>query len=120
VYRFGAPLYFANATLFLEDVERLVTEPPAPVRWFVLDAQAMVDIDTSGAAALSRAIILLKKRNITIAVSRADRAFRSWMEKYELMPLIDPRRFYPTNRHAAEAFRREAAGPAAPDRKANS
>ncbi len=107
VYRFGAPLYFANATLFLDDVERLVTESPTPVRWFVLDAQAMVDVDTTGAGVLGQAIAMLKKRNITVAVSRADGAFRSWLEKYELIKLIDQRRFYPTNRHAAEAFRQE-------------
>ena len=105
VYRFGAPLYFANATLFLDDVERLVTQAPTPVRWFVLDAQAMVDVDTTGAGVLRQAITLLKKRNITFAVSRADRSFRSWLERYDLMELIDPDRFYPTNRHAAQAFR---------------
>ena len=48
VYRFGAPLYFANATRFLDDVERLATQGPVPVRWFVLDAEAMVDVDTDG------------------------------------------------------------------------
>jgi SulP family sulfate permease len=107
VYRFGAPLYFANASLFLDDVERLVAQAPTPVRWFVLDAQAMVDVDTSGAQALRQAIELLKKQNITVAVSRADRAFRSWLERYELLELIDEQRFFPTNRHAAEAFRVE-------------
>ena len=49
IYRFGAPLYFANATLFLDEVEQLIDRAPAPVRWFVLDAEAMVDVDTSGA-----------------------------------------------------------------------
>jgi sulfate permease, SulP family len=119
VYRFGAPLYFANATLFLDDVERLVTQSPIPVRWFVLDAEAMVDVDTTGAGALGQAITMLKKRDITFAVSRADRSFRSWLERYELMKLIDQGRFYPTNRHAAEAFRAEATGAAGPDRRAN-
>ena len=56
---------------------------------------------------LRQAIELLAERKVTLAVSRADRAFRSWLEKYELMPLIDPGRFYPTNRHAAAAFRRD-------------
>ncbi len=109
VYRFGAPLYFANATLFSDEVERLVTEAPAPVRWFVLDAEAMVDVDTTGAGVLRQAIAMLAKRNVTFAVSRADRSFRSWLERYELMGLIDQRRFYPTNRHAAEAFRQDQA-----------
>jgi MFS superfamily sulfate permease-like transporter len=49
VYRFGAPLYFANASLFEEEVEGLITQATTPVKWLVLDTQAMVDIDTSGA-----------------------------------------------------------------------
>ena len=65
----------------------------------------MVHVDTTGAGVLRQAITLLKKKNITFAVSRADRSFRSWIEKYHLMELIDPARFYPTNRHAAQAFR---------------
>ena len=109
VYRFGAPLYFANSTLFLDDVERLVSQASTPVRWFVLDAQAIVDVDTTGAGVLRQAITLLKKQNITFAVSRADRSFRSWIERYHLMELIEPGRFYPTNRHAAQAFRQSPA-----------
>lgn len=48
----------------------------------------------------------------TVAVTRADRPFRDWLEKYELMKLVDSDRFYPTNRHPAAAFR-EATAPAA-------
>jgi MFS superfamily sulfate permease-like transporter len=105
VYRFGAPLYFANATLFLEEVEQLLARVPYPVRWFVLGAEAMVDVDTTGAEVLRQAITMLAERDITFAVSRADRSFRSWLEKYGLMELIDQNCFYPTNRHAAAAFR---------------
>jgi MFS superfamily sulfate permease-like transporter len=109
VYRFGAPLYFANATLFLDEVEQLVERAPTPVRWFVLDAEAMVDVDTTGAGVLRQAITMLADRKIAFAVSRADRSFRSWLERYDLMELIDQRRFFPTNRHAAVAFRKELA-----------
>jgi len=65
----------------------------------------MVDVDTTGAGVLGQAITMLKKRNITIAVSRASRSFRSWLERYGLMTLVDQGLFFPTNRHAAEAFR---------------
>jgi MFS superfamily sulfate permease-like transporter len=107
VYRFGAPIYFANAALFLEEVEQLLARTSPPVRWFVLDAEAIVDVDTTGAGVLRQAITMAAKRDVTFAVSRAGRSFRSWFEKYHLMALIDPSRFYPTNRHAAEAFREE-------------
>jgi len=110
VYRFGAPLFFANATLFLDEVEQLIDRSPTPVRWFVLDAEAMVDVDTTGAEALRQTITVLADRRVVFAVSRADRSFRSWLEKYELMGLIDQKRFYPTNRHVAAAFREDQAG----------
>jgi hypothetical protein len=48
---------------------------------------------------------MLTGRGITFAVSRAHPSFLGWLEKYELLALIDPGRFYPTNRHAATAFR---------------
>ena len=105
IYRFGAPLYFANTTLFLDEIEQLLDQAATPVRWFVLDAEAMVDVDTTGAGVLRQAITMLAERDVTFAVSRASRSFRSWLEKYDLMELIDESRFYPTNRHAAEAFR---------------
>ena len=108
VYRFGAPLYFANATLFLDEVEQLIDQASTPVSWFVLNAEAMVDIDTTGAEVLRQAITMVTDREITFAVSRADQAFRTWLEKYDLMELIDPNHFYPTNRHALAAFREDA------------
>ena len=59
---------------------------------------------------LPQAIELLAKLDIVFAVSRADRAFRSWLTKYDLMELIDEERFYPTNRHASAAFRAKREG----------
>jgi len=107
IYRFGAPLYFANASQFLDEVELMANQTSTPVRWFVLDAEAISDVDTTGAQVLRQAITLLAKHKITFAVSRADRSFRSWLEKYDLAELIELDHFYPTNRHAAAAFRKE-------------
>ena len=56
---------------------------------------------------MRQAITLLAGHDITFAISRADRSFRSWLEKYELMERIDQAHFYPTNRHAAAAFRED-------------
>ena len=107
VYHFGSPLYFANASLFLDEIERLLDTAARPVRWFVLDAEAMIDVDTTGAGVMRQAISLMAERKVTFAVSRSSATFRRWLEKYELLELIPPERFYPTNRHAAEAFKAE-------------
>ena len=74
IYRFGAPLYFANATLFEEEVEKLVMQATTPVKWFVLDAEAMIDIDTTGEEVLHQVLTWLDKRGVSVAVSRANQS----------------------------------------------
>jgi high affinity sulfate transporter 1 len=108
IYRFGAPLYFANATLFEEEVEKLVTQAATPVKWFVLDAEAIVDIDTTGEQALHQVLTWLANCGVTVAVSRANQPTSALLERYHLMKLIGEDRLYPTNRHAIEAYRKEA------------
>ena len=107
IYRFGAPLYFANATLFEEEVEKLVTQAATPVKWLVLDAEAMVDIDTTGLETLHQVLTMLTKRGVTVAVSRANQSTAALLENYHLLHLIGENRLYPTNRHAIAAFRKE-------------
>jgi MFS superfamily sulfate permease-like transporter len=114
IYRFGAPLYFANATLFEEEIEKLVTQATAPVKWFVLDAEAMVDIDTSGEEVLHQVLTWLAKRGVTVAVSRANQPTSALLAHYHLLELIGEKRLYPTNRHAMAAFRTET-GQAPPE-----
>ena len=107
VYRFGAPLYFANATLFEEEVEKLVSQDATPVKWFVLDLEAMVDIDSSGAETLHQVLTSLTNRGVIVALSRANQTTANLLAHYHLLELIGENRLYPTNRHAIAAFRLE-------------
>ena len=52
IYAFGAELFYANATRFTEEVMGIVEGADPPLRWFVLDAAAMGDLDYSGADTL--------------------------------------------------------------------
>jgi SulP family sulfate permease len=114
IYRFGAPLYFANAAFFEEEVEKLVTKSAPPVKWIVLDAEAMVDIDTTGEEVLHQVLTSLANRGVTVAVSRANQPTAALLARYHLLELIGKNRLYPTNRHATAAFRRET-GQAKPE-----
>jgi sulfate permease, SulP family len=115
-YRFGSSLYFANANLFEEEVERLVTQAPTPIKWFVLDGEAINDIDTTGAEALHQSLTLLAKHGVTFAISRAAQKVSNLLKRYHLMEFIGEERLYPSNRHAIAAFRRET-GQAKPEIK---
>lgn len=114
IYRFGASLYFANASFFGEEVEKLLDRSAKPVRWFVLDAQGVNDIDITGAEALHQVFEILKSRGVTVALSRANPSTAGLLRHYRLLELIGKDRLYPSNRHAIEAFRRET-GQATPE-----
>jgi sulfate permease, SulP family len=107
IYRFGAPLYFANATFFEEEVENLVSQAATPVKWFVLDAEAMVDIDTTGEEVLHQVLTWLANRGVTVALSRTNQPTAVLLARYHLLEVIGKNRLYPTNRHAIAAFRQE-------------
>jgi len=88
-------------------VEKLVTQAATPVKWFVLDAEAMVDIDTTGEEVLHQVLTWLANRGVTVALSRANQPTSALLAHYHLLELIGEDRLYPTNRHAIAAFRRE-------------
>jgi MFS superfamily sulfate permease-like transporter len=109
LFRFGAPLYFANATALEAQVEKMVADASEPVKWFVLDAEAIDDIDTTGADALSHIIESLHKQNIVFAMTRVHAPVPELLKTYELLEKIGEDRIYRTNRRATDAFYQEMA-----------
>jgi SulP family sulfate permease len=107
VYRFTAPLYFANANLFSEEIQKLVTQAPTPVKWFVLDSSAIHDMDTTGAGALRQVLAMLAERDVTFAITRVTTPLMSVLKDDGLLDEIGEQRLYDTNRDAVAAFRRE-------------
>ena len=118
IYRFGLPLFFANANLFVEQITAIVEGSEPPLEWFVLDAEAVSDIDTTGAGALQQVLTLLDKRNITFALSRVNDPLPELLERYELLDQIGEEHIYPTNRATVKAFYAETGNPV-PDNVAN-
>ena len=74
VFRYDADLFYANANRFVDDIEALIDHAPDPVRWVVLDAGAMDDIDYSAGISLAGLLDYLDARHITFALARADDA----------------------------------------------
>ena len=88
-------------------MEKLVARAASTVKWFVLDAEAMVDIDTTGEETLHQVLVWLAKRGVTVAMSRVNQSTINLLAHYHLLELIGENRLYPTNRHAIAAFRQE-------------
>jgi SulP family sulfate permease len=103
VYRFGASLYYANASRLVDDVMALAAQG-SPLRWMVLDAAAIGDVDYTAAAALTRVIEHLRKRHIRPAVSSVLGPVREQLDRYGISAALGPGAYYDTPGEALEAF----------------
>jgi len=103
IYRFGTSLYYANASRLIDDVTALAAQG-SPLRWMVLDAAAIGDVDYTAAAVLTRVIEHLRKRHIRLAVSSVLGPVREQLDRYGISAALGPGAYYDTPGEALEAF----------------
>ena len=72
VYRFDAPLVFANAAFFTERIEELMANAGDGLKCIVLDAEAISDFDSTAAEALENLDVDLERRGIELWIARAN------------------------------------------------
>ena len=103
IYRFGTSLYYANASRLIDDVTALAAQG-SPLRWMILDAAAIGDVDYTAAAVLTRVIEHLRKRHIRFAVSTVLGPVREQLDRYGIGATLGPGAYYDTPGEALEAF----------------
>jgi high affinity sulfate transporter 1 len=106
IYRFDAPLFFANATNFRDEVRRLADADPPP-RWILIAAEPVTDVDTTASDVLEELDEDLNAKGISLVFAELKDPVRHKIERYGLTRTIDPRHFYPTLETAVTAFRDE-------------
>ncbi|MFC7262136.1 SulP family inorganic anion transporter [Streptomyces lutosisoli] len=104
IYRFDAPLIFANAKAFRDEIRRLAGADPRP-SWIVIAAEPMTDVDTTAADVLEELDETLNADHIHLVFAELKDPVRRKIERYELTRTIDPRHFFPTVEAAVAAFR---------------
>src|SRR6266516_1540038 len=103
VYRFGTSLYYANASRLIDDVTALTVQG-SPLRWLVLDAAAIGDVDYTAAAVLAGVIGHVRQRHIRFAVSSVLGPVRRQLDRYGISATLGPAAYYDTPGEALEAF----------------
>jgi MFS superfamily sulfate permease-like transporter len=103
IYRFDAPLFFANAKTFRDALRRLARADPPP-SWIVVAAEPMTDVDTTAADLLEELDAQLGALGITLVFAELKDPVRRKIERYGLTRTISPRHFYPTIGGAVDAF----------------
>jgi len=103
-YRFYAPLLFSNASYFCHRVRELIAASPTPVRWFLLDAQAITDVDVTAAEALHRLHKEMRAQGIALKVARAKRPLRETLARVGLKGYLGEDSFFPSVHDGVRAF----------------
>jgi sulfate permease, SulP family len=104
VYRFDAPLYFPNALYFRDQVRQLVDAADPPPRWFVLNAEALVYIDSTAVDMLRELQRELADRGIVFGIARAKGMLRDVFDSTGLTRAIGSEHLFPSVRAAVQAF----------------
>ena len=79
IFRFDAPLFFANAGRFREEVTDTLEAAEQPVTELVLDLEVMYDIDATGAQTLVELVDDLAEDGIKVSVARVRTEIRDEM-----------------------------------------
>ena len=111
VYRFGRDLYYANADHLLGEVTGFAnSETDPPLAWFCLDAEAMPDVDYTGAQTLRQAHDLLAEHGVRLVMARVEPNVVAQLERYGLVELLGEDALFPTVRTVVAAFEARDAG----------
>jgi MFS superfamily sulfate permease-like transporter len=108
IFRYDAQLFYANANRFVDDTQAIVEAAPDPVRWFLLDAGSIDDVDYSAGISLSGLLDYLSSHDITFGLVRLDESLSTTLEMYGLLERIPPERRYSTLEEALAAFRADS------------
>jgi SulP family sulfate permease len=106
VYRYDAPLCFANAEDFKRRALDAAASAAGPVEWFLLNAEANVEVDITAVDALDQLRKELTRRGTVFAVARMKQELREELAPTGLLDRIGPEHIFMTLPTAVEAYRR--------------
>ena len=106
VYRLDAPLIFANARMFGDSL-RAIAEQHSDLRWLIIAAEPITDVDTTASDMLQELDVWLNERNISLVFAEMKDPVREKIERYELTRTINPAHFFRTLDEAVAEYARQ-------------
>lgn len=114
LFRFDAPLFFANAAYFEEMLGAAIDAEPTPVRRVVIAAESMTDIDSTGSEILGQLLDDLDARGIEFAFAELKGPVKDRLRRYGIYDRVGDARFYATVGSAVSGFSRDTGAPSRP------
>jgi high affinity sulfate transporter 1 len=115
IFRFDAPLFFANARTFRDQIRRLAAREPRP-GWILIAAEPITDVDTTAADMLADLDEELNAAGTSLVFAELKDPVREKLERYELIGPLNPDHFFATLDAAVEAYRNKTAAEWEPPR----
>jgi SulP family sulfate permease len=104
VYRFDAPLVFANAAFFTERLAALVANAGPGLKCVILDAEPISDFDSTAAEALETLDVDLERLGADLWIARANGPLRQLLTATGLMRRLGAEHIFPSVRAAVVAY----------------
>jgi high affinity sulfate transporter 1 len=105
LFRWDAPLFFANAELFHERVLDAVASSPTPVRWVVVAAEPVTSVDVTAADAVCELDDTLHGAGIELCFAEMKDPVKDKLKRFELFTRFGERTFFATLGEAVSAYR---------------
>jgi len=109
LFRWGAPLFFANAELFHQCVLEAIAQSPTPVRRIIITAEPVTDMDVTSGDMLAELAHNLSESGIELRVAELKDPVKDKLRRFELFERFGAANFYPTIGSAVEAYLEEHA-----------
>lgn len=113
VFRYDSTLFFANAEHFLEKAREAVEDRSPDVRWFALNSEAIVEVDSTAVDALETLAHELDELGIRFVLVRAKRELIDKLGPTGLVDQIGMEHIYPTLPTLVAEYRKAKSGPVA-------
>jgi high affinity sulfate transporter 1 len=96
LFRWDAPLFFANAELFQERVLDAVAASPTPVRWLVVAAEPVTSVDVTAAADVEELDETLRAAGIELCFAEMKDPVKDKLKRFGLFAQLGEEIFFPT------------------------
>lgn len=108
IARFDAPLFFANGEVFAEHIRSLVAAAPGPVRWVIVAAEPITDLDTTALDELVQLDDGLAQEGISLVFAEMKGPIKDRLTRFGAAARFTPDHFYPTVHSAVRSYRQQA------------
>jgi len=105
IYRFGAPLFYANAGRFAEEVSSLASNSRFGLRWLIVDCEAITNVDYSAAHVVCELSRSLTGRGITLVFARVHPELLADLDRHHITEAVGREHIFPRLHEALAAYR---------------